>query len=195
MQRTTLRLQQLHLGKGKKAHLERYLDQVNDNKKGRSSSASNEVLSRIESAHKKQMELLALQYKQEAQRIREAFEKERIKVLEDIADPTILADSSNLRNYYISNQKTPTKSEGEGAPDDSSAAASAQEKVNSAGGGGLSTFQNKMQKINPALLKHAVDIRSPLLKGIVFPDPLERSILVTSKIPPQVIIYYYFQLN
>jgi hypothetical protein len=102
---------------------------------------------------------------------------------------TILMDTSNLRNYYLQNE-SPTK-ENRGSSNSHihtvhsvpSSPIVSQEKMPNVG---LSQFQNKMQKINPGLLKHTVDIRSPLLKGLVFPDPLERSSAVP-KIPLQVI--------
>lgn len=53
---------------------------------------------------------------------------------------------------------------------------------------GLSRLQSRMQLMSPKMFRSPADARSPLLKGLVFPDPLEKS-NYPLRIPQKVKLY------
>ncbi|CAL8090044.1 unnamed protein product [Orchesella dallaii] len=227
LDRVNMKLQELHLGQGKQAHLQRFLgDQGLENTQVTESTDQVEViLKQMQKEHENKLQQLAEQHRLQELQIRKQFESDLEKLKEKLSStlnttgssksyktsPTSLAESINLStrsprphtatstaSLLLSEEtmnckKIPTSemSGVSGLERTKSEATSIYQFTGNSGmsssstfvglvgttdlaGVGLSKLQSRMQLMSPSLFRVPADARSPLLKGLVFPDPLDK---------------------
>ncbi|ODN04956.1 hypothetical protein Ocin01_01741 [Orchesella cincta] len=227
LDRVNMKLQELTLGQGKQAHLQRFLgDQeleeevhVNEN-----TDQVAVILKQMQKEHETKLQQLAEQHRLQELRLKQQFESELGKLKEKISStlnttgstksyktsPNSLVESMNsstrsprphtatsLTSLLLSEETASsskiltsgmsgvsgferTKSDGTSIYQFTG---NSEMSTNSTyliigtadlAGVRLSKLQSRMQLMSPSLFRVPIDAKSPLLKGLVFPDPLDK---------------------